>query len=468
MRRLARAYGRMLTTVFVSATLLWGAVLIVLPQFNMLDMALRTPLRAKDSSIAQTVMRDAMTCQAVLDTYREEAAEDEGGGLAIPSLTSPSLPTPSPGGLATPSPGGAGGGGTGLPYVIQCDRATTAQSLVRDAGETAYLNTEYEIPTLSVDLGADLDTQYAQAQAVHDAAAALYQELLVAEAELSPYGLRNFAFIVKPLVIPLSAESRAQERAELGNQLKEAIGLRYERDGVVYERVTLTTLLRTILYAAMATGLALVACYPIAYNLALKTAPERAVWLFVALLIPYATVEIMRVYAWVTIIDNNGLLNRLLDLFGVVDLESGEFVAFKRSPLTVFTVIVYTYILFMVFPIFNVMSTLDKNQIEAAHDLGSSTWRVHRRIIIPHSKPGIAVGCIATFMLSAGAFSVPRIVSSGLQGEWFSQTIYNKFFESQNTNLGTAYAFAYTVVCFLIVGLFMWAMRARLKDFMRA
>ncbi|MGF1623377.1 MAG: ABC transporter permease [Alphaproteobacteria bacterium] len=461
MRKLARAYGRTLTTVFVSAAALWALLLIVLPQFNMLDMALRTPLRQLDSSIALTLMRDAQTCQTVLDAYRDEAPETDTGGLAVPSP----LATPSPGGLAVPSPSGSG---AGLPYIIQCDRATTAQPLVRDIGETAYLNTEYEIATLEVDQGADLETQHAQAQQVFDAASVLYQALLVAESDISPYGFGNFAYIVKPLVIPLSAEGRAQDRAEFSTQLKEAVGLRYERDGVVYERLTLTTLLRTIMFAAVATGLALVACYPIAYNLALKAAPERAVWLFVALLIPYATVEIMRVYAWVSIIDNNGLLNRLLDLVGVVDIERGEYVAFKRSPLTVFTVIVYTYILFMVFPIYNVMATLDRNQIEAARDLGSSTWRVHRRIIIPHSKPGIAVGCIATFMLAAGAFSVPRIVSSGLQGEWFSQTIYNKFFESQNTNLGTAYAFAYTVVCFAIVALFMWLMRARLRDFMRA
>ena len=92
---------------------------------------------------------------------------------------------------------------------------------------------------------------------------------------------------------------------------------------------------------------------------------------------------------------------------------------------------------------------------------------MHWRIIIPHSKPGIAVGTIATFMLAAGAFSVPRIISRGLQAEWFSQTIYNKFFESPNANSGAAYSFAYTIVCFVLVALFMWIMRTRLKDFAR-
>ena len=67
----------------------------------------------------------------------------------------------------------------------------------------------------------------------------------------------------------------------------------------------------------------------------------------------------------------------------------------------------------------------------------------------------------------AGAFSVPRIISRGLQAEWFSQSIYNKFFESENSNVGAAYSLAYTLVCFVLVGLFMWAMRTRLKDFAR-
>lgn len=92
---------------------------------------------------------------------------------------------------------------------------------------------------------------------------------------------------------------------------------------------------------------------------------------------------------------------------------------------------------------------------------------MHWRIIIPHTKPGIAVGCIATFMLCAGAFSVPRIISRRLQAEWFSPSIYNKFFESEATNVGASYSFAYTLVCFALVGLFMWIMRTRLKDFAR-
>ena len=89
-----------------------------------------------------------------------------------------------------------------------------------------------------------------------------------------------------------------------------------------------------------------------------------------ALVIPYAIVELMRIYAWTTIIDNAGLLNGLLEWLGLIDRP----IQFKRFPGTVFLVIVYTYVLFMVFPIYNVMNTLDKNQIEAARDGAVQLW----------------------------------------------------------------------------------------------
>lgn len=460
MHSLLRTYGKVLATFFLSAAALWAVLLIILPQVNMLDQALRTPVRQNDSSIAFALMRDARTCQTALETYRDDAGESDDGGLAIPSIT----PTPSPGEMGIPSIGG----GAAIPYVIQCDRSNTHQQLIRDADVSVYLDEEYDVPSLMVDTDADIETQLEQARQIETIARDLNARLIEAEADVSPYSLRNFAYIFESRVIPLSAEAKAETEAQLGTQLQNVFGLRYETDGVVHERITLTTLIRTIIFAVLATALALVACYPIAYNLALTATPQRAVWLFLALIIPYATVELMRVYAWVALIDSNGVFNQVLDWFGILSLADDEAIAFKRSPITVFVVIVYTYILFMVFPLYNVMSTLDRNQIEAARDLGSSTWRIHRRIIIPHTKPGIAVGCIATFMLSAGAFSVPRIISRGLQGEWFSQSIYNKFFESQNSNLGSAYAFAYTLICFVIVAVFMWLVRARLKDFIRA
>jgi spermidine/putrescine transport system permease protein len=125
---------------------------------------------------------------------------------------------------------------------------------------------------------------------------------------------------------------------------------------------------------------------------------------------------------------------------------------------------IYAYILFMVFPIYNTVETLDNSQIEAARDMGAPTWQIHRKIVIPHAKPGIAVGCIMTFMLSAGSYSVPAIMTRGTAEPWFAQLIYNKFFESSNWNAGSAYAFTLVITCVVFVSLMMRVFGVGIKD----
>ncbi len=82
------------------------------------------------------------------------------------------------------------------------------------------------------------------------------------------------------------------------------------------------------------------------------------------------------------------------------DLITDDPIQLKRSPLTVFVVVVYTYVLFMVFPMFNVMATLDRNQIEAARDLGAAPWRVFRRLTLPYLFPALASTAVIAFMAS--------------------------------------------------------------------
>ncbi|WP_071673359.1 ABC transporter permease [Nioella nitratireducens] len=472
MTALLRTYGKALTAVFVAAVLAWGLALIILPQITMVERALTPPARDLDSSIAATLRFDANTCRSVLTTYPEDdaPAPADTGGLAVPSPGAMAVPSsstmavPSAGGMAIPSMSNNSPAGQTRPYILQCDRATTHVRLVREAGVEEYLDEIYDLPLVFVDETAPLADQIDQAAALAELGNTLYRDLLERESNAPAFTLSNFRVLMAPRLIPLSDEMRATEDRLISNRLYDLIGLRFEQDGALYERLGLTNLVRTLIFAVMATGLSLLICYPIAYKVALATPADKVVWLMLGLIIPYAIVELMRVYAWTTIIDNRGLINSLLLWLGAI----ADPIQFTRMPGTVFVVIAYTYVLFMVFPMLNVMSTLDKNQIEAARDLGARAPRVHWRVIIPHAKPGIAVGCIATFMLSAGAFSVPRIISRGLQAEWFSQTIYNKFFESENSNVGAAYSFAYTIVCFALVALFMWLMRTRLKDFARA
>ncbi len=224
---------------------------------------------------------------------------------------------------------------------------------------------------------------------------------------------------------------------------------------------------KTMLYSALVTMLAFVVCYPIACALALGSSPRRALVLGIALTIPYTMNELLRIYAWLMILDYQGVINSVLAWMGVVNLEKKSWIPFLEYSGSTFAALIYAYVLFMIFPIANTLQTLDRHQIEAAHDLGASTLRIHWRILLPHAKPGIAVGCVMTFMLCASSYSVPQIMSRGTGGDWFSQLIYRQFFEAHNWNIGSAYAVTLMLFCLMSIALFMALFRVRLGEALR-
>ena len=109
------------------------------------------------------------------------------------------------------------------------------------------------------------------------------------------------------------------------------------------------------------------------------------------------------------------------------------------------------------------IQSLDSNQIEAANDLGAPLWRIHWRVVIPHSKPGIASGCVMVFMLSAGSIIVPSILASP-GSRWFTEIIQQWMFESQDWNTGSAYAFLLLVLCTVFVTVVMRLLKVNLAD----
>jgi spermidine/putrescine transport system permease protein len=230
------------------------------------------------------------------------------------------------------------------------------------------------------------------------------------------------------------------------------------RNYTIMGRSHVAIFVKTMLASVAVTFIAFVVCYPMAYTIAKLATPGKAAIIMLGLIIPYAINELLRVFAWLMILNYNGVANYLLGLIGV------EPVPFLESGTGVFVAMVYAYILFMVFPIYNTVETLDTSQIEAARDLGAPTWQIHRRVVLPHAKPGIAVGCIMTFMLSAGSYAVPYIMTRGTAEPWFTQLIYNKFFESSNWNTGSAYAFTLLVACLIFVFLLMRLFNVGIKD----
>ena len=223
--------------------------------------------------------------------------------------------------------------------------------------------------------------------------------------------------------------------------------------------VRVKVFLLTILYSGVVTFITFLMAYPLAYYLAKIVSPRSLPTLFLLLFVPLWVSEILRSFAWFISLAFKGPLNEVFISLGVIDTEIRWIVGF--SPVVIG--LVYTYVLFMVFPLYNAMQSLDSNQIEAAEDLGSPWWRTHWRVILPHSKPGIASGAVMVFMLSAGSLLVPALLGSTTSG-WFTQTIQSIMLESQDWNTGAAFAFMLLLVCTIVVSLAMKVFGVKLSD----
>lgn len=215
----------------------------------------------------------------------------------------------------------------------------------------------------------------------------------------------------------------------------------------------------TVVYSAIVTALCLLLSYPLAYYIAKVARPSDAPTLFLLLLIPLWVSEILRSFAWFIILTFQGPLNALLVGIGILDKPVRWISGFDG----VMVGLVYAYVLFMLLPIYTAVQSLDTNQVEAAEDLGASTWRIHWRVVLPHARPGIASGCVMVFMLCAGSLVVPSLLASP-GSRWFTEIIQQWFFEGQDWHTGSAYAFLLLLLCTSFVLLMMRLFRVRLAD----
>ncbi len=216
---------------------------------------------------------------------------------------------------------------------------------------------------------------------------------------------------------------------------------------------------KTIWSSILVTIIALITCYPVAYYLAQVANKKAKLLLFIGLIVPYWVDELLRTFAWFMILSYNGIINTTLISIGIIDQP----IEFFQNNSAALIGMVYAYILFMLFPIYNTLETLDKNQILAARDLGTSWITIHKKIIIPYAKPGIAVGVIFVFMLTAGTYAVPSILG-GTSGIWFTQIIYSWFFDGGNWNQGAAYGLALLVLCISFIILMLKVFKVKLED----
>ena len=218
----------------------------------------------------------------------------------------------------------------------------------------------------------------------------------------------------------------------------------------------------TILYSSVTALAALLLCYPLAYYMAKVIPPKSLPTFLLLLVIPMWVSELLRAFAWFIILAFNGPLTILLQDLHIIT-DPVRWVNGLGGYSGVVIGLVYAYILFMLFPVYNSMSSLDTNQLEAAEDLGAKWWQTHWRVVVPHCKPGIASGSVTVFMLAAGSILVPTLVGS-TRSRWFTEIIQQWMFESQDWNTGAAYAFVLLIVCTIFVTLMMRFFKVGLAD----
>jgi len=226
--------------------------------------------------------------------------------------------------------------------------------------------------------------------------------------------------------------------------------------------IDLQVFFKTIAAAILVTLFDAALCYPIAWYLAQVARGGWARLMVLALVVPFWVNEILRAFAFHILFGASGVLNRGLMAAGVLD-EPYDFV---REDIALYAGLGYAFILLMIFPIYNAIESLDKNQVEAARDLGAPWWRIHWRVVIPHARPGITSGCTMVFMLTAGALAAPQILG-GPGSLWFTQIIYQAFNQAGNWARGSAYAIILLVSCIVLVLALMKAFKVRLGEIAR-
>lgn len=223
--------------------------------------------------------------------------------------------------------------------------------------------------------------------------------------------------------------------------------------------VHVLTFFLTIWYSVVVTALCFLIAYPMAYYMAKIANPRSVPTLLLLIFVPLWVSEVLRAFAWWIILAFKGPLNSLLLALGLIE----DPIRWITDYDAVVIGLIYTYVLFMLFPVYNAVSSLDTNQIEAAEDLGAPWWKIHWRIVLPHAKPGVASGSVMVFMLSAGSLLVPSILGS-TTSQWFTQTINQWFNDALDWNTASAYAFLLLFLCTVFVALAMWLFKVKLSD----
>ena len=201
-------------------------------------------------------------------------------------------------------------------------------------------------------------------------------------------------------------------------------------------------LVRSVWLAFLATVICLVIAYPLAFIISRHSGAGQRTMVMLIML-PMWMNFLLRTYAWMTLLEKNGLINKFFGLFGL-----GPFNMINTSGAVVLGM-VYNYLPFMILPIYTAMTKIDNSVIEAAQDLGCNVWQILLRVLVPLTGPGIATGITQVFVPAVSTFIISRMLGGGsnlLIGDLIELQFLGN---SYNLNLGSAMSLVLMVIVLL-------------------
>jgi len=244
---------------------------------------------------------------------------------------------------------------------------------------------------------------------------------------IAPMVVWLLAFVVVPTAI-LFVYSFC-ERDEVGGVVFRFTLDNYQR---VFDPVYLRIFARSVGYAGLTTAICVVVGYPVAYYIARAT-EERRNRLLLLVMVPFWTSFLIRTYAWITILKQEGLLNGFAQS---LHLGLGPF-NLLYTPTAVIIGLVYAYLPFMILPIYGSAEKLDNSLIEAAYDLGAGPVRAFSAVIVPLTMPGIAAGTLLVFVPAIGMFAITDLMG-GAKVPMIGNVIQNQFLQARDWPFGAA------------------------------
>lgn len=218
--------------------------------------------------------------------------------------------------------------------------------------------------------------------------------------------------------------------------LKEFFGaLSFENYGILFgDMLYIGSYLKSLQIALVSTILLAICGLPVAY--AVARAPQR--WqplLITAIILPFWTAFLIRIYAWINILQREGLLNDVLMALRIIDQPIG----WLASDTAVYIGIVYSYLPFMVLPVYAALEKMDESLLEAAADLGCPRWKAFWLVTLPIALPGIMAGALLCFIPIVGEFVIPDLLG-GSQSIMIGQTLWTEFFSNKDWPVASALA----------------------------